>query len=190
MSRTSQLSSILYKTQVHRLLDAYWGADRLTVLAYHRIIDWNGPGFDLYRPIVSATPEMFEQQMAYVSRNFNVIDLNCLEAFILNGMPLPKRSLLITFDDGYLDNYTYAYPILRHYHLPGVIFLIAEKMTNPTPPWWDVCAYMFKCTVKTQTMLPVVGDADLSYPILNERARETFMAAIKKLPEAQKQAAM
>ncbi|MHB8626585.1 MAG: polysaccharide deacetylase family protein [Aggregatilineales bacterium] len=190
MSRTSQLSSILYKAQAQRLLDAYWGADRLTVLSYHRIIDWDTPDFELYRPNVSASPDMFDRQMAYVSKHFNVIDLACLEAFLLNGIPLPKRSLLITFDDGYRDNYTYAYPIMRRYQLTGVIFLIADKMTNPTAPWWDVCGYMFKRTKKTRAALPVVGDSDLSKPKLNETARESFMRAIKKLPESQKQAAM
>lgn len=190
MSRTSQLSAILYKAQAQRLLDAYWGADRITVLAYHRILDWDSPDFDGYRPNVSASLEMFDRQMTYVARHFNVIDLARLEAFVSEGIRLPKRPLLITFDDGYLDNYTYAYPILRHHQLPGVIFLITEKMTNPTPPWWDVCGYAFKHTKRTQATLPVTGEADLSELKLKDTARETFMTAIKKLPEDQKQAAM
>ena len=50
------------------------------------------------------------------------------EAFLLKGAPLPPRSLLITFDDGYLDNYVYAWPILRKYGHKGVVFAVTERM--------------------------------------------------------------
>ncbi len=191
MSKTSQLSSLLYKAQAPRLLDAYWGVNRLTVLAYHRIAEWDTPDFDLYRPNVSASIEMFHRQMEYVAKNFTPIDLPMLDAYIQIGIPLPKRPILITFDDGYLDNYIYAYPIMRHHGLTGVIFLITDKMNNPNSvPWWDVCGYMFNYTKKPKVKLPVIGDSDISKPKLREAARETFMGAIKKLPEAQKLAAM
>ncbi|MFR0875402.1 MAG: polysaccharide deacetylase family protein [Bilophila wadsworthia] len=56
------------------------------------------------------------------------IGLDEAEAFLLKGAPLPPRSLLITFDDGYLDNYVYAWPILRKYGHKGVVFAVTERM--------------------------------------------------------------
>ena len=56
------------------------------------------------------------------------IGLDEAEAFLLEGAPLPPRSLLITFDDGYLDNYVYAWPILRKYGHKGVVFAVTDRM--------------------------------------------------------------
>lgn len=56
------------------------------------------------------------------------IGLDEAEGFLLKGAPLPPRSLLITFDDGYLDNYVYAWPILRKYGHKGVVFAVTERM--------------------------------------------------------------
>src|SRR5215212_2664577 len=108
MNKKSLFSLIMCKSGATALLDKVWGPNRLTVLAYHRIVDVNTPGFDHYQSNVSASPIMFERQMAYVAKNFNVIDLARLQAFIQHGEPLPERPMLITFDDGYLDNYTNA----------------------------------------------------------------------------------
>lgn len=190
MSRRSAVSSILYKAKFDRLLDAYWGPERLTVLAYHRIIDASPPSFDLYRPNVSATPEMFERHIAYIVKHFNVISLEMLQDFLLTGQALPRRPLLITFDDGYLDNYTNAYPILRRYKLPAVIFLITDKMAQPTAPWWDSCAYYFFHTMKSSADLPLLGMCELVSPAQRDAARESFIKAVKKLPEAEKQASL
>lgn len=184
MNKKSLFSLILSKSGITAALDKFWGSDRLTVLAYHRIIDVNAPGFDLYRPNVSASPAMFERQMAYVSEHFTVIDLARLNAFIHHGEPLPPRPLLITFDDGYIDNYTNAYPILRRYNLPAIMFLIAGKMDNPTPPWWDLCAYYFNHTRCASVDLPLLGQRDLT--ISREAVREELMRQLKRLPNEQK----
>ncbi|MEO6915938.1 MAG: polysaccharide deacetylase family protein, partial [Chitinophagaceae bacterium] len=53
------------------------------------------------------------------------LSLSELEAHIKNGQPLPEKSCLITFDDGYRDNYTEMYPLLKKYGLKANIFLVA-----------------------------------------------------------------
>lgn len=62
------------------------------------------------------------------------VGLSEAEAFLLHGEPLPKRSFLITFDDGYLDNYVYAWPILQKYGHKGVIFAVADKVSEASGP--------------------------------------------------------
>src|SRR5436190_24399210 len=111
MRKSHLFASAMVKSRAFRLADTLWGPDRLTVLVYHRVADVHSPDFRYFRPNVSASPDLFRQQMAFVARHFNVIDLALLRESILHDCRLPPRPLLVTFDDGYVDNYTYAYPI-------------------------------------------------------------------------------
>jgi peptidoglycan/xylan/chitin deacetylase (PgdA/CDA1 family) len=172
------------------LLDRYWGKQRITVLAYHRIADVSLPEFVGFQPNVSATPQMFDRQMAYVRQHFSVIDVAALEAFIEKGTALPPRPLLITFDDGYYDNYAAAYPILRKYDLPAVIFLATSRMEDPSALWWDRCAEYFRRTMLSAADLPIIGQQAFTTPAEKEAAGDRFIAAIKALPDEQKQQAV
>jgi peptidoglycan/xylan/chitin deacetylase (PgdA/CDA1 family) len=190
MRKSQLLATAFVHSGAVQVFDMAWGKERLTVLAYHRILDPSSPGFDEYEPNVSATPELFAREMEYVAKHFSVIDLAALRAHIEQGTPLPPRPLLITFDDGYLDNYQNAYPILKQRGLPAVIFLITEKMDHPTRPWWDECAYYFHHTPRQQAKLPILGDTDLSAPALRRAARESLMSQMKTLPETDKLAVL
>ena len=190
MRKSHLLASALVKSRAFRLADTLWGPDRLTVLVYHRIADAHSADFRFFRPNVSASPELFREQMAFISRHFNVIDLGMLREFILHDCPLPPRPLLITFDDGYRDNYTNAYPILREFGFPAVIFLITSQMDNPTLPWWDQCADYFAHTAREKAQLPFIGEHDLSTGEQRDSACRALMAKLKRIPEIYKQRAM
>ncbi len=186
MMKSKILTSCLYRAGSVRLLDLFWGPTRLTVIAHHRIIDVNRPDF-LYYEAIAESPDAFARQMTYVAENFNVIDLATLHAFIKHGHVLPSRPLLITFDDGYLDNYTNAFPVLRRLGLPAVIFLITDRMDNPIPPWWDECAYYFRHTEKLQVMLPLLGEQDISTAKQRQVVLEMLLNKLKTVPDADKQ---
>ncbi|MFQ3537103.1 MAG: polysaccharide deacetylase family protein [Aggregatilineales bacterium] len=191
MARRSQLViAALARLGVPRLLDTFWGKNRLTVLAYHRITDAAAPDFVGYPPNVSATPQMFASQMAWIAKRFNVISLPVLHAFLLKGRPLPSRPLLITFDDGYLDNYQHAFPVLKRLQLPAVIFLMTSRMDNPVPPWWDECAQYLAQTEHEQADLPLIGICDLSTAQARRTATDRLLRALKRIPEAEKHAAI
>ncbi len=183
MRKSHLFANALIRSDAIRLFDAFWGPSRLTVLVYHRIADATAPDFPFYRSNVSASPEMFAHQMDYVAKHFSVIDLATLENFVEYRQPLPPRPLLITFDDGYLDNYLYAYPILRARGFPAVIFTITEQLSNPSIPWWDQCAYFFQRTAKTQAKVPLLGQVDLSTPANRNAVIESMLCALKRLPE-------
>lgn len=89
------------------------------------------------------TPEDFRRQLAYL-KNHGYTAINCADwRDAEKGLkPLPEKPVLITFDDGYMNNYEYAYPILREFGMKGVVFLVYETMEghngwhNPaTEPW-------------------------------------------------------
>ncbi len=89
------------------------------VLMYHRVNDTLQPN-DLVVPVAR-----FREQMEYLAKNFDVISIDkifgCLTSQVSRSK---KKQILITFDDGYGDNYLNAYPILKELGLPATIFLV------------------------------------------------------------------
>lgn len=71
----------------------------------------------------------FERQMRYLSDNkFNVISLRQLFEILKNGRPFKRKTIVVTFDDGYEDNYLNGYPILKKYNFPATIFVSTAKI--------------------------------------------------------------
>ena len=93
-------------------------ANSVVILSYHTISDSKTFG--------AVTPEMFEAQMRYLyEAHFNVISLAQLAELFEKGS-LPPKTVCITFDDGYRDNYSIAYPILKKYNLPATLFVVSD----------------------------------------------------------------
>lgn len=92
----------------------------VTVLMYHSV----SPSASKY----SVSPSEFYRQMEYLSKNYQVVSVNRVLDFIEGKTNLPKKAVAITFDDGYLDNYKIAYPILRRKKLPATIFITTKKV--------------------------------------------------------------
>ncbi|MBP2635128.1 MAG: icaB [Firmicutes bacterium] len=93
----------------------------IPVLNYHKI--------DNYYHALSIPPEEFEEQMAYLAENgFTTITPDQLMAYLNYDKALPEKPILITFDDGYSDNYTNAYPIMKKYGFTATIFLVTSKI--------------------------------------------------------------
>ncbi len=77
----------------------------------------------------TVSPQNFADHMAFLKKNnFKVLSLDELVNIIQSGKPLPRKSAVITFDDGYEDNYIYAYPILKKYNFPAIIFVPSDQV--------------------------------------------------------------
>jgi len=120
------------------------------ILNYHRVNDFNDP-FTI--DSVSATD--FNDQMRYVAAHYHVLSLDDIYDRITHHSPLPAQCLAITFDDGYADNYTFAWPILKKHKLPATIFLTAGCIDSQTPLWFDQVLSAFKTTGKNTFNCPV-----------------------------------
>lgn len=93
---------------------------QVPILYYHSIMD--EPGNELRMP-----PEEFEEQMKYLSQNgYQVITLDQLYNALYNKGSLPAKPIAITFDDGYRDNFTNAFPIMQEYNFPGTAFMVSS----------------------------------------------------------------
>lgn len=93
------------------------------ILMYHKVNpDSSTGGLGLRVP-----PDKFSEQMEYLDKNgYHPVSLADFVAYVKEGRPLPPRPVVITFDDGYLDNYTYAFPVLKKYGFPATIFVVAN----------------------------------------------------------------
>ncbi|MDP2940844.1 MAG: polysaccharide deacetylase family protein [Candidatus Omnitrophota bacterium] len=93
------------------------------ILMYHQVI----PDAPLKDPL-TVTVISFERQMAFLKKQrYNVVSLKALADLIRAKKKIPPRTLAITFDDGCIDNYTNAFPILKKYRLPATMFIIVSE---------------------------------------------------------------
>lgn len=93
------------------------------ILMYHRI-DNQGKSSSL-----SVSPENFHHQMKFLAKaKYNVISLLEFTQAKEQKQPLARNAVVITFDDGYRDNYLFAYPVLEEFNFPATIFLIVNSI--------------------------------------------------------------
>lgn len=87
---------------------------------------------------LAITPENFQRQMRFLkNHHYTVLPLESLAGLIKEKKRIPSKSIAITFDDGYKDNYIYAFPILKKYNLPATIFIIVNEIGRPDRLSWD-----------------------------------------------------
>jgi len=96
----------------------------LPIIMYHEVFPGSDPGYGL--AVSTAT---FERQMAFLKRHsYNVMPLSEAVGLIREKKKFPPRAVVITFDDGYRNNYAYAFPILKKYGLSATLFIIVNEV--------------------------------------------------------------
>jgi len=91
-------------------------ARHIPILMYHHVSQYSG--------LVTLSPETFREQMQWLAQNnWKTLTSEDVESFY-DGGSLPRKSVMLTFDDGYLDNWLQVYPVLKEFNLRAHIFLI------------------------------------------------------------------
>jgi peptidoglycan/xylan/chitin deacetylase (PgdA/CDA1 family) len=85
-------------------------------------------------PSITVTPDKFDKQIRYLANRYNIISLDELVDAMNNGY-VPKNSLVITFDDGYRDNFIHAYPVLKKYRAYATIYLTTNCIGTNNMIW-------------------------------------------------------
>ncbi|MFO7802922.1 MAG: polysaccharide deacetylase family protein [Desulfovermiculus sp.] len=120
------------------------------ILNYHRVNDFSDPF-----TIDSVAATDFKNQMRYIARHYHVMSLDEIHDRITRRQALPRQCLAITFDDGYADNYNFAYPILKKYELTATIFLTAGCVESRMPLWFDQVLFALKTTSRKKCACPL-----------------------------------
>lgn len=110
------------------------------ILYGHRVED-NDEGY-----LQGLRPSWLSEQLDYLSRHYQFLPLSKLLDCYEQKKPIPPNSVVITFDDGFRDNFTNAYPILQRYHVPATVFLVTGCVTSGDLPWPQKLGYLFQKT--------------------------------------------
>jgi peptidoglycan/xylan/chitin deacetylase (PgdA/CDA1 family) len=102
-------------------------AVQVPILMYHHVT--NVPTHNLLDYSLTVTPTNFGKQLDYLkAQGYHSITLNQLAAALYYGVPLPVKPVVLTFDDGYIDEYRFAFPILQAHNYSGVFYIITGKV--------------------------------------------------------------
>jgi len=143
----------------------------------HGVVDPTAPSTWLsLRP--QLTTEQLSGTLAVLAKYYQFISLPEATEMLAGSRPLVPNSLVLTFDDGYRNNLTFALPILRQFKAPATIFLSTGNVTEQTPLWFDRLDYavqaMNNASISTHG-IPELGEIDFSNRDTLTRTFLTFL---------------
>lgn len=133
----------------------------LPILVYHIVRPSDTADSRAVRDI-ALTPEHFDAEMQYLkTAGYTVVRLADLEAYYKQGAPLPLHPIIITFDDGWSDQFVYAFPILKKYNYPATFFIFTNSINRPGFLSLDNLKEMIAAGI-------TIGDHTRSHPYLTK----------------------
>ena len=142
---------------------------QIAILRYHLVQD--DPVFldgSIDMSIIHST-FVFKEQMEIVAKEFNVVTLNDVLQFLRNEKEIPKKSVAITFDDGYVGNYEVAAPILDHFGIPATFYMAVGSIESTHPLWFIRLRHAIWTSKKTEIIDPANGQKRLKIQTRDDR---------------------
>ncbi len=136
IERVQRGQTVVIPLRQHNAVGVYAnGFQTIPILCYHRF----GPKSSK----LTVTKAAFEAQMDYLARNgYHVVPLAAMRAFLDAKEPLPKKTVVITIDDGYRSTYEIAFPVLRKYGFPATVFLYTDFVGASDALTWPLMKEM------------------------------------------------
>ena len=112
------------------------GRNSIFIINYHRVLSTHEKEHYLFQSMVNSVG-VFERHMDFFRRRCHVMSLDECVTIIRDNLPIPDRTVVITFDDAYEDTYSVAKPILEKYELPATVFLPVGLIDENKSFWFD-----------------------------------------------------
>jgi peptidoglycan/xylan/chitin deacetylase (PgdA/CDA1 family) len=151
MSKRRLAAMTLQRLGVLRALEVMPAKPGILIINHHRVGDAASTRFD--RDVFSASADGFDLQLKYFKKHFNVVAGEELEALVFGQTPLKRMHIAITFDDGYRNDYTTSFDVLKANDCAAAFFVVPEYVGTSTIPWWDEIAYLVRNSPKQQITL-------------------------------------
>lgn len=120
------------------------------ILFYHQIAEREYDPFCL-----AVTRKNFFLQLKFLKRYYQIISMDKLIFHLKNGGNKTKKYIVLTFDDGYSDNYSNARPILKNLKIPATFFISSVNINKTEPYWWDSLTALFDPCIKLSNIIKV-----------------------------------
>ncbi len=124
------LKDLLYRTGILSLYHQIRNRRTLTVVMFHRVLQPDDPRWKTCDPDYTISAHLFSQCLELFVKHYTVVSLDDVLRAHERAISLPPRALLITFDDGWQDNFEYALPVLRHMKLPAALFVVGDAVNR------------------------------------------------------------
>ena len=135
------------------------------------------------KSMLEVSLKSFQRQMHFLRQHkYSILPLETLVDLIQNKVPLPPKAIAVTFDDGFKEVYTRAFPILKKYKIPAALFIIIDAVGQPGRLSWQEIKEMQDSgliTVGSHTF----NHADLVELITSEKERKRQIAYSKRILE-------
>jgi peptidoglycan/xylan/chitin deacetylase (PgdA/CDA1 family) len=132
------ISILLYKSGLSQAIVRYKIRNKILILSYHRVVPENLIDMNCQMPGMYISYQSLDLHLQWLKKNTNIILLDQVIELINLQQPLEFSYCSITFDDGWKDNYQYAFPILKSNQTPATIFLIGQNLHETKPLTWFV----------------------------------------------------
>jgi peptidoglycan/xylan/chitin deacetylase (PgdA/CDA1 family) len=129
------IAGALHQVSFWRCL-SYLNVNTVPILTYHRVIESDLVNYPI-QPGMFVRPETFWMQMKYLSKNCEVLSLPSYLDALDSGRILNKNSIVVTFDDGWIDTYSNAFDILKEFSIPATVFLATAYIGTGDCFWSD-----------------------------------------------------
>ncbi len=118
---------------------------KVVLLMYHRVLPREVVSLQSVQPGMYVLDSVFAQHMAFLKKNFTLLSLQqLLDLWQTDTWNAQARYCVVTFDDGWLDNYRHAFPVLKNFDVPATIFLPTDYVGSDRWFWPDQLAFLFK----------------------------------------------
>ena len=122
---------------------------QLLILMYHRILPIDDPRSQSEEPGMMVTPETFRMHLEVIKEHFNIVHLSHWLDYKQTDNHLEGNYCAITFDDGWADNYEYAYRTLKQFDIPATIFVVSELVGTNRLFWPERLAQLITTIAET-----------------------------------------
>jgi len=131
------VANVLYYTGILHVWQRVVLRNKAVVLMYHRVLSEEERALTSSHPGIVVSTASFEAQMAVVKRRFVTLSAADFSDRLRRNVPFPSSSCLITFDDGWHDNWANALPVLERHNLPALIFLPVNYIGRQRQFWQE-----------------------------------------------------